>query len=657
MMRKDSRFLLVTGLLAAVGVGCTDTLVEPLVQQQSQLDDRLTLKGRVCTDAPNPDGFPVKVVLVVDESGSMCVSDPPGSQEATGFCEQADVVKIIPPGVTEPARVRALRKLLQQFGGQRNVQVSVVPFETNVKGQWPQATTGNRFVPASDVPDSYLRGLQSQLGKGTDYQGALAYAYGLVASDIQATAQTNPAVLPRTRYVVVFLTDGTPFPRCAANDNLPPSAYATPDNPDLLWADSFGAGDFCNLTDPDSPDQIGGFESGTDRNQNYQLFGYVRRLMELKDQYNVGDVRMHTVLLFNEEAVRACGPICQDLYGQYPGTPQAQYPQAAKKIASWLLKRFAEMGNGVYQEFNNTAEISNLGLGALDYSSFASRNVMKNLLVQSLTSVPGEGGRQVDSDGDGVPDSSDNDFTLHTSPFEADNDKDCLSDGFEALRADQGFSPGNTKDSRGCDPASPLTPGCVCRDTDGDGLTQFEEDYLHTRSGIVDSDGDGIPDGLEARYGLDALRSFRAGIDTDGDGVPDDVEYRADTDPTKPDRAFYERFGYQYEVKADVQGDRVCYDFTVSNLQLVTPPDRSGRQQGFNLFKVWFAQAPESGVATDYGVWRTACAWAQYAPPGVRVPLGPDLALEDGNFYRPDQLTTSTNYLNRCVGQKPGATP
>jgi hypothetical protein len=33
------------------------------------------------------------------------------------------------------------------------------------------------------------------------------------------------------------------------------------------------------------------------------------------------------------------------------------------------------------------------------------------------------------------------------------------------------------------------------------------------------------------------------------------------------------------------------------------------------------------------------------------------LTLEDGNFYRPEQLITSTNYLNRCVGQKPGATP
>ncbi|XXF79363.1 VWA domain-containing protein [Myxococcaceae bacterium GXIMD 01537] len=659
MTRRISRTLLVTGLLASLWVGCTDTLVEPLVQQQSHLDDRLTVRGRVCTDPPDPSGFPVKVVLVIDQSGSMCVSDPPGAQEASGFCQRAEIEAIIPPGVTEPARVRALRRLLEQFRDQGNVQVSIAPFETNVKNVWPPSATGNRFGAARDVSDAYIRGLQNQLGKGTDYQGALGYAYGLIAADIQAVSQANPAELPRTRYVVVFLTDGTPFPRCSANDGLPQSSYATPDSPDLLWSDSFGAGDFCNLTDPDpEADAIDGFEVGTDRNQNYQLFSFVRRLMELKEQNNVGDVRMNTVLLFNEEAVRACGPICQDIYGQYPNTPQAQYPQAAKKIASWLLRRFAEMGNGVYQEFNNTAEISGLGLGTLDYSSFASRNVMKTLMVQALSSSPGTTSREVDSDGDGIPDALDTSFELKTNPFEADSDRDCFSDGFERLHADQGFSPAASRDTRGCDPAPPLTASCTNRDTDGDGLTECEEMYLRTRTGIVDSDGDGVPDGLESRWGLDPLKSHPAGIDTDGDGVPDATELFAGSDPTRRDRAFFESFGYQYEVQAQPQADEsICYDFSVSNLQLVTPPDRAGRQQGYNLFKVWFGSAPESGVATDYGIWRTACAWAQYAPPGVRVPLGPELSLEDGNFRRPEQLDTATDYQRHCVGLAPGATP
>ncbi|ADO69855.1 cell-cell cohesion protein MtsD [Stigmatella aurantiaca] len=655
-MHPHPRMLMAAGLLASLLASCTDTLVEPLVQEQSLLDDRLTLAGRVCTAPSNPSGFPVKVVLVIDQSGSMCVSDPPGSQGVDGFCEQVDDI-LLPPGVLEPARVRALKRLVNQFRQQPNVQISIVPFETNVKNVWPPATTGNRFARPDASLDTYIRGLQNQLGKGTDYQGAVGYAYSLIASDINAVSASNPEVLPRTRYVVVFLTDGTPYPRCSANDNL--SAYATPDSPDLTWADSSSAGDFCNLLDPDSPDSIEEFQPGTDRNQNYQLFSYVRRLMELKDQYNVGDIRMHTVLLFNQQAVRLCGPICQDIYGTYPGVTPAEYPQAAKKVAAWLLARLAEIGNGVYQEFNDTGEINNMGLGALDYSSFASRNVLKTLMVRSLSAIPGESGRELDTDGDGVGDLLDNTFTLQTNAYVPDSDGDCLDDGFETRRQDQGFKPGNDLDARGCDPNSPLTRGCACRDTDGDGLSQFAEAYLRTRDGIVDSDGDGVPDGIESRYGLDPLTANVSGLDTDGDGIPDSDELRAESDPTRRDRAFYERYGYQYGVKIAERraNGSTCYDFTVSNLQLVTPPNRSGVQQGYNLFKVWFAEAPESGVATDYGVWRTACAWAQYAPPGLRVPLGASLALEDGNFRRPQDLDEMSEYMQRCVGDAPGAAP
>ncbi|MFZ5468929.1 MAG: cell-cell cohesion protein MtsD [Myxococcota bacterium] len=635
--------------LAAVtaAVGCTDAFIEPVSSEPTNLDDRLTLDGRVCTSPPDRNGFPVKVVVVIDQSGSMCVSDPPGAQLNNGFCQQFGSVTPF----NQPARVRALNRLIQQFQGQPNVEMAVVPFETNVKNPWPGTFSGQRFARPDSTLTNYVNGLQAQLGKGTDYQGALAYAYGLIASDINATSTQNPQLLPRTRYVVVFLTDGTPFPRCSANDNL--SVYADHLNPELTWADSFGAGDFCNQIDPQDPDAITGFIAGTDRNQNYQLFSYVDQLMELKSQFNVGDIRLHTVLLFNEAAVRSCGLICQDLYGQYPNVQPAQYPQAAKAIARWLLSQFAQRGNGVFQEFND-GEIQNLGLGALDYSSLASRNVMKTLLVHSLRSMPAPEGPLVDSDGDGLPDTLDNNFTYKTNNFFPDSDgDDCFDDRFEVLRADRGFDPA-VKDGRGCNPASPLTLGCRCRDTDGDGLSQFAEEYLKTHSGLVDSDGDGVPDGLEARYGLDSLSPSAAGIDTDGDGLPDLEEFRANSDPTQRDRAYFERNGYVYEVRSEDQADdTVCYDFTVANLPLVTPPNSAGTQQGYNLFKVYFAEAPESGVATDYGVWRTACAWAQYDPPSIRVPLGPNLTFADSDFLAPDQLNSSSAYNNRCIGVAP----
>lgn len=635
------------GLCASLLSGCTDAFLEPRAQAVSNTDDRLTLSGRVCTSPPDPSGFPVKVVVIIDQSGSMCVSDPPGAQNPpTGFCNQFGTVTPF----TEPARVRALKRLVTQFQSQRNVQMSVVPFETNVKNVWPPTTSGRRFAPPDASLTSYIQGLQSQLGKGTDYQGALSYAYGLIAADIADVQKTNPILLPRTRYVVVFLTDGTPYPRCSANDNL--TVYADPNNPDLTWMDSFGAEDFCNLPDPDDPDPITGFIKGTDRNQNYQLFSYIDQIMELKRQYNVGDVRIHSVLLLNEAAVRSCGLLCQDLYGRFPNTPAADFPIAARKVAAWLLGRFAERGNGVYQQFID-GEIANLGLGALDYTSLASRNVMKTLLVQPLSSAPGEDKPLVDADGDGLPDELDNDFSHKTNNFFPDSDGDCFDDNFEVMRADRGFRP-DEKDTRGCDPASPITLNCSCRDTDGDGLSQFAEEYLGTHPGVVDSDGDGAPDGLEARYGLDPLRPTSTGVDTDGDGETDDRELRASSDPTRRDSAYKEANGFQYEATAEVQTNgSVCYDFSVTNLKLVTPPGSPGKRQGYNLFKLYFAESPESGIATDYGVWRTACAWAQYDPPAIREPAGPELLFTQQNFVRPDQLTSQASYLSRCVGTPP----
>ena len=172
-------------LAAVFFCACSDVLVQPIGDQLSNANDRLTLKGRVCTAVPDPNGFPVKVVFIVDQSGSMCVSDPPGSQNGSGFCVRADIQAIVPPGVTTPARVRALQQLLAQFKTQPNVYVSLVPFETNVTNVWPPTTSGQRFARPDASLDTRVSTLQSQLGKGTDYQGALDYTYSLIASDIQ----------------------------------------------------------------------------------------------------------------------------------------------------------------------------------------------------------------------------------------------------------------------------------------------------------------------------------------------------------------------------------------------------------------------------------------------------------------------------------------
>ena len=63
-------------------------------------------------------------------------------------------------------------------------------------------------------------------------------------------------------------------------------------------------------------------------------------------------------------------------------------------------------------------------------------------------------------------------------------------------------------------------------DTDGDGVADGVEMSIGSSPLRTDSDGDGVPDGLELTRGASPLKS-----DTDGDGFPDILEVAAGTDP------------------------------------------------------------------------------------------------------------------------------
>jgi hypothetical protein len=695
---KLLRQLALWPLLAAFG--CTNVALQPIAGQDTAVDDHLQIHTTFCTQKPNPSDFPVKVLFIVDQSGSMCISDPPGSQSppigslCEQYCQQPAILNNpqVAPGCAtnnaQPARVLALHQIINNFMAQnaavsgnpalQPIQVGIVPFETNVQNTWP----GNGLTyqaPGGDI-DSFIDNLQSTLGNGTDYQGVLDYARTAMSTDMEATKKNNPDVLPRSRYVVVFLTDGTPYPRCTSTQTfdggLPNADYANYDpfnSPWLTWMDDPNPPDAYCLSQPSGtvdtgksqngqPPGVSGYSFGTDRNQNYQIFDIVNQMMSLKNEYHVAAVNLDTVLLLNPLAVQLCGLICEDVYGSYPGLNVSQFSQATFSVASYLLARMANIGNGVFQAFTN-GQIQDLSLAGLDYASFASPNVMKNLFVQSLSTIPTPTGRVFDSDGEGLPDSVDNPYTDHTTPFNPDSDNDGFDDLFEVNHATEGFNPA-VPDLRGC-PASP--GGCSCNDTDGDGLSGCAEAFLGTSQGITDSDADGIPDGLEVRYGFDPLtHDDFAHQDTDGDGISDLDEFRANTDPTVADSQLYATDGYQYAIKATTQPDNsVCYDVTISNLKLFEVPSQNGFD-GFNLFKIWFDQAPQSILDSDYGVWNVACAWASYQPPSYRVPQGPllDMSVDaNGNscpspgcyWLTTDRLTTPGSYIGTasCAGVSP----
>ena len=604
--------------------------------------DTLTLTGRVCTTPPEVTGFPTKVVLLVDQSGSMCLTDPPGSQSAPGFCEQ-----LAPPaGVTVPARVRALRALMRQFSATPNTQVALVPFETNVKGVDPSGV-GTPFTgfasPGDPVLDNRLSSMQAELGNARDTQGALAYAQALIEADINQVHQTQPELLPRTRYVVLLVSGGPPSPRCSANDSL--SVYADDTHPDLTWPDS--APSFCNTFNPSDPDAITGFVPGGDRNQNDQLLGLVNSMLALKAQYHVGDIRLNTVLLFNEQAIATCGPICQDLFGthqRWPGpiaVPTAQEPMFAHAEATWLMRELATRGGGSFVEFDDTAGLATTTYTQADFSSAAALTVLKRFVVQPLRAVAFQGAWVIDSDGDGAPDSVET--ANQTNPLLADTDGDGFDDHFELENRAAGFDP-LVKDTRGCDPVSPLTPGCGVRDADGDGLSQFAERWLGTDPTQADTDRDGFADGLEARAGLSPTVPMAAGADSDGDGLSDAEELQRGSDPIHADRTFADLNPITTVLDEQQNADgSACYAFTTRNLPLLATP---GVPTGVSLFKVWFVGAPQA-VTEDVGFWQGACAWAR-RDGAVLVPSNLVLDVDPGLFRSLPQV--SDPMAGACAG-------
>ena len=72
-------------------------------------------------------------------------------------------------------------------------------------------------------------------------------------------------------------------------------------------------------------------------------------------------------------------------------------------------------------------------------------------------------------------------------------------------------------------------------DTDRDGLTDVHEKKLGTDALSRDTDGDALPDGWEARNGLNPTDLQDADSDTDGDGLRARTEFRVKSNPRAPD--------------------------------------------------------------------------------------------------------------------------
>lgn len=168
------------GLLLAALAGCTDVdLRKPNTTEVQR--GVAQVQGRFCTLDPATLVFPVKVWFIIDDSGSMQQSDP--NQRRYGEAK-ALAARLEKPGVN--------------FWGAET-------FAGDVNGA-QRVTQPDRFTDSSATFGANIDAVANPGNGGTPYLAALNFAFGELSDEVRR----DPVMARRTRFVVIFLSDGVP---------------------------------------------------------------------------------------------------------------------------------------------------------------------------------------------------------------------------------------------------------------------------------------------------------------------------------------------------------------------------------------------------------------------------------------------------------------
>jgi hypothetical protein len=429
---------------------------------------------------------------------------------------------------------------------------------------------------------------------------------------------SSPAERARSKYVVVFFSDGTPDPQCSSRETpcgagtCPAHQHcrATTCKPDYLIC-SVPRADWQDAFNPPIPaDMYPELDKGADYNQPSQILRAVDDLLGLQDFYRVGEIRVHTAFLYDPEAA---------------SDPLAAPFGLDREGGVALMTAMAEHGLGTFTEFDSASKVDFLNI---NYTSFKEENGLAMVLATNLNVVDTGAGLWSDTDGDGLVDEVEAGATCVGSGASCtdptDSDGDGHTDLFEERNRVSGFDP---KDAQ-----KPLTPCSSKSDLDGDLLRDCEEEFLKTDPRLPDSDGDRIPDGIEFRNGMDPLDREDVYADPDRDGERNIDEVKGHTNPSLAATASHPVVRYLYDVVpvSKTTGEQ-CFQLDVRHIKLLTTGKGTESRLGINRVLLYFDEAP-LGRALDYGRVRVACADVRYVNGAVKSPWDGQVSFAESDF-------------------------
>ena len=498
-------------LAAVLAIACTDTyLHDPRRVDSLPADRALAIEGKFCTPATNEVVRPIKILLAMDASQSMAVTDPDGS------------------------RAKALIELMDTLPQDPEIFISVMVFAGSVSAY---LTAPNQFEQLISITptDRYLitQRLLNYVAPGsmpnrdsTDFVKPLSEIYALISRDITQTrimamGKENET---RARYSVIFLSDGQP-----TNNQ----------DDELLCGDAVRR---------------------------------IRQLKDLADDVKVNTV--HVFVPNQPIASSVCNldggamlPANTNQSCGIPLLPPGACPLLQINQNAERLEKMAALGGGDFRDFRNNEPVNFLNFR---FGQTRRTFVFDKLVATNFSALPGSPEDGGDTDSDGLMD--DDEQTAGTNPWLADTDGDGFSDGVEEhfRRVGGAFTPNGRPlpDGGGLDPGCP--PALRGVDSDCDGLTDCDEQIIGTNSLKMDSDDDGISDAVE--WQMQSQPSGKdLGQDPDNDGLKTGDEVMMHMDPKVVDDAKLTAQAYRYLVRRDGEvddGGRQCFDFRIDNVSL-----------------------------------------------------------------------------------------